>query len=339
MNWTNSFFTGLVFASFATSSLFSQPLRFPTSNRALLEPGGGAKFYAPTPGEDWTHGKYGCTRTDGRQFHEGIDILRVGTDKRGEPIDPVLAAAAGSVAYVNARSSESNFGKYIVLRHDIEGIRIYTLYAHLNRIENGVKAGKSVQAGETIGLMGRTSNSKTRIARDRAHLHFEVTVVLNDQFARYHNSAYQGARNVHGLWNGRNLQGLDPADIFQRQAKEGRNFKLLNYIRYQPVMFRVLVRKPDFFYARFYRPLMRRNAAAEQAGIAGYEVAFNYAGVPCQLIPRSAAEFKSSAKYQLVDVDATEVQKHGCRGYVSRRGTNWTLSRGGTQLLDVLTYR
>ena len=117
-------------------SASAQLFRLPTSNRALFEKGGEARFFAPTVGRPWTSGMFGCVRTDGMQMHEGLDILSVQRDRRGEPTDPVAATADGVVAYVNAKSGLSNYGRYLILRHVIEGLEVYSLYAHLAQIRS-----------------------------------------------------------------------------------------------------------------------------------------------------------------------------------------------------------
>ena len=71
------------------------PLRLPTPNRALLQPGGEEDFFVGTAGHPYTHGMFGCTRTGGWQFHEGIDIRATARDQRNEPTDPVYATAQG----------------------------------------------------------------------------------------------------------------------------------------------------------------------------------------------------------------------------------------------------
>ena len=116
----------------------------PTANRAIYEPGGEEKFFVPTPGKTWTSGTFGCVRTEGWQIHEGLDIRCLQRDKHGEPIDPVMATADGTVVYINIHATLSNYGIYIILRHQIDGLEIYSLYAHLQEVRAGLKTGQSV---------------------------------------------------------------------------------------------------------------------------------------------------------------------------------------------------
>src|SRR5688572_28089220 len=113
-------------------------------------------------------------------MHEGLDIRCIKRDKRREPIDPVMASADGTVAYINQRVSASNYGKYVVLRHVIEGMDVFTLYAHLSEFAPGLTRGKAVRTGETIATMGRTSNTRERISLERAHVHFEMNLFVSD---------------------------------------------------------------------------------------------------------------------------------------------------------------
>ena len=86
-------------------------------------------------------------RSDGWQIHEGLDIRCLQRDRHGEPTDPVMATANGTVAYINNRPSLSNYGNYIVLRHQIEGMEIYSLYAHLHSIRDGLEGWPKCRAG------------------------------------------------------------------------------------------------------------------------------------------------------------------------------------------------
>ena len=134
-----------------STSAFAQPFQLPTANRTLFNQGGGEKFFVGTTGRTWESGTFGCVRSEGWQMHEGLDIRSVQRDRRGEPLDPVLASADGTVAYMNTRASASNYGKYAVLRHTIDGLEVFTVYAHLSALAGGLKTGQGVKAGQVIG--------------------------------------------------------------------------------------------------------------------------------------------------------------------------------------------
>jgi peptidoglycan LD-endopeptidase LytH len=169
---------------------------FPTANRTLLDPDGGAeRFYVGTQGKEWTSGQFGCVRSDGYKFHEGDDIRCLTRDRRGEPIDEVMAAADGEVAYVNHHPGLSNYGNYIVLRHRMDAIETYTLYAHLSEIAPGIAPGAAVKTGQRIATMGRTSNTRQSITKERAHCHFEINLVANERFSEWFARTHRGERN------------------------------------------------------------------------------------------------------------------------------------------------
>ena len=89
-----------------------------------------------------------------RNYHDGIDIT-------AEEGIAVRASAAGRVIYAEAGPSE--YGNTVIIHH---GERWTTIYAQLSRIT--VKNGERVKAGERVGLVGHSGNS-----RDDG-LHFEV---------------------------------------------------------------------------------------------------------------------------------------------------------------------
>jgi murein DD-endopeptidase MepM/ murein hydrolase activator NlpD len=311
------------------------PFQLPTANHALFEPGQELKFFAPTaPEKPWTSGSFGCVRSDGWQMHEGLDILHLQTDRHGEPADPVMATADGTVMYVSTKAALSNYGKYIVIRHIVEGLEIYSLYAHLSAIQPGIAAGAAVKAGQVIATMGRTSNTSETITKDRAHCHFELNVFVNERFQRWYNQYYTGQRNDHGIWNGRNLNGLDPREILL--AEHSGKFSILNFVRSQTELCRVLVLAKDFPYLKRYAPLVLKNPRAEKEGVAGYEVALNYNAVAFALMPRAASEIKGTGKIQLLSVNAAEEEAHHCRKLVVQRRGNWQLTEDGRREVELL---
>jgi murein DD-endopeptidase MepM/ murein hydrolase activator NlpD len=331
------FVCGFLFL-FCTCALAHSPFQFPTANHFLYERGSELKFFAPTaPDKPWTSGSFGCVRDNGWRLHEGLDILHLQTGKRGEPTDPVMATADGTVAYFSAKPSLSNYGNYIVIRHIVGGIEIYSLYAHLSAVQPGIIVGKSIKAGEIIGTMGRTSNAET-IAKDRAHVHFELNLLVNDNFAAWFKTASPGQRNDHGEFNGQNLNGLDVREILLREHGTNANFSLLNFLRSQTELCRVLVRATDFPYLKRYPMLVLKNPVAEKEGVAGYEIALNYNGLAFALMPRAASEIKSRAKFQLLSVNEAEERANPCRRLVVQRNGHWELANEGLRELGLLIY-
>jgi murein DD-endopeptidase MepM/ murein hydrolase activator NlpD len=329
---------GALAAGLQLASTSAQPFQLPTANRAIFEPGGEERFFVPTVGKTWESGTFGAVRSNGHQFHEGLDIRCLQRDRRGEPTDPVMASASGTVAYINANAALSNYGKYVILRHNIEGLDVYTLYAHLSAVRAGLRPGTPVQAGEPIAVMGRTANTREGISKERAHVHFEIDLLLNSRFADWYRKFQPGLRNDHGGWNGQNLRGLDPRLILLAQQREGAAFSLLAFIKDQTELCRVQVRDTDFEWLRRYPQLTVRNLVAEKEGVAGYELVLNYVGVPIRVIPRTASELKSKARFYLVSVNAVEQQKNPCCKLVTQRRGRWELANNGQKLLSLLTY-
>lgn len=331
------FASGLIVA-LAAAEGSAQPFHLPTANRAIYEPGAGEKYFVGTVGKAWTSGTFGCVRTEGWQLHEGLDIRCLERDKRGEPVDPVLSTADGTVAYINTRPSLSNYGNYLILVHQIDGVQIYSLYAHLKEFQPGLRVGQAVKAGEQVATMGRTSNTAQTISKDRAHVHFELDLALNDRFTEWYRKASPGQRNDHGAWNGQNLVGLDPRLVLLAQKQQGAGFRLTDFLRNQTELCRVVVRDTEFPWLKRYPALIKANPVAKKEGIAGYELALNYAGLPFELIPRAASEIKGKSKFQLLSVNAAERQKNPCRKLVVQKGARWELANNGLRLLELLTY-
>jgi len=91
-------------------------------------------------------------------FHAGLDFP-------GRYGQPILAAAAGRIAYVGQRQG---YGNVVEVDH---GHGIMTRYAHLSGFTGRV--GQQVERGQQVGRMGSTGRSTG------THLHFEVR--LHDQ--------------------------------------------------------------------------------------------------------------------------------------------------------------
>ena len=68
------------------------------------------------------------------------------------------------------------------------------------------------------------------------------------------------------------------------------------------------------------------------------KIAFNFNGVPFQLVPRAASEIKGGGRIQLLHVNAAEAQSHGCRHLVRMGRKGWELAPKGTTLVESLIY-
>ena len=224
-------------------------LVLPTENTALLEkqPAGYFQFVDRTfEGEKttpWEGGQFGFVRDPRRigsaiayaRFHEGLDVKPLRRDAKGEPLDEVRAIATGQVMYVTASAGLSNYGRYIVVRHDFEGTgAFFSLYAHLR--EARVQAGDVVKAGQGIGLMGYTGAG---IDQRRAHLHVELNMLLSSDFDAWHQASFS-TPNHHGIYNGINLLGLDLQGLFLATAKNPQ-LSIPEFVRGNEAAFRVRV--------------------------------------------------------------------------------------------------
>ena len=90
------------------------------------------------------------------------------------------------------------------------------------------------------------------------------------------------------------MNGLDPREILLQEHAQAEKFSLLNFIRSQTELCRVLVRATNFPYLKRYSMLVLRNPTAEKEGVAGYEITLNYNGVAFALMPRANETLQKS---------------------------------------------
>jgi peptidoglycan LD-endopeptidase LytH len=312
----------LILLLLVASAVRAERIEFvwPTPNKAWERGRPIDDFIQPTAAGDPESGTFGCVRSHGAQFHEGLDIRPVSRDRSGEPADPVFAAMRGVVRYVSHSPGGSNYGRYIVIEHPDLRPAVYTLYAHLARIEPGVRPGVSVAAGQTIGLMGRSSSGQA-IPRERGHLHFEIGLRVTDSFDSWYLTKRFGSRNEHGNFNGMNLMGLDPLEFLRlwrlRQVDDFQQF-----LDRQVVAVRVRVvttRVPDFI--QRYPSLLRRPMPAGLVG--GWEIECNWTGIPFAWAPLTPGQVMGlrPGTVQVLEASDAVVRGHRCKHLVrSGRG-------------------
>jgi murein DD-endopeptidase MepM/ murein hydrolase activator NlpD len=122
----------------------------------------------------------GAERDDGTRTHRGVDLESL-------PGEPVRAVADGRVSFAGVdlpghqshvnvakdgydahpRDSLGAGGRYVCIRHSLEGDDLRTCYMHLEEVH--VEHGQEVTRGEQLGTVGRTG-----MQRSAAHLHLEV---------------------------------------------------------------------------------------------------------------------------------------------------------------------
>lgn len=306
---------------------------WPTPNPAYFEGRSITEFIQPTAAGEPESGLYGCRRSGGRQFHEGLDLKPVKRDRRGEPADPVFAAMNGVVRYISRTPGNSNYGRYVVLEHPDADPAVYTLYAHLADVAPGLSPGMAVTRGQTLGLMGRSS-SEQAIPRERGHLHFEMGVVLSQNFESWYDWKKFGSRNMHGNYNGMNLVGFDPMEFFDEyRARRVDNFREFFAHMRTAVRLRVAMRGvPD--YVRRYPSLMAKPLPDGQL-VGGWEVRVNEMGVPFSFTPLTPMDLMNlgAGEVRLLEVDEDLLRHHRCKSLAVARRGEW---RPGRDLQEVL---
>lgn len=329
----------LLFAAlglFATSVQAQRiELAWPTPNTAFRDGRPIEAFIQPTVSGLVTSGLFGCVRSEGTQFHEGIDLFPIARDRRGEATDKIFAALPGVVRYINERVGDSSYGRYVVLEHPGFTPAIYTLYAHLSAVAPGLKEGDRVASGEAFATMGRSAGGYS-IPKERAHLHFEFGVRVTDSFQPWYQFKEFGSPNKHGIWNGMNLLGFDPLDFFERfRAREVNNFQEYFVRMGAAVRVRVAGSKvPDF--VERYPSLLTAPLPAE--GVAGWEVAFNQTGLPFSWTPLNATEAAGlrAGWPQVVHVDEDLVRAGRCKALVTKRRAGFVPGRDLENVLQML---
>ncbi len=320
----------IIFALFvlAVAALRAERIDFawPTPNHAWLEGRPRQDFIQPTESGETESGCFGCVRSNGDQFHEGIDLKPVQRDERGEPLDQVFAALPGVVRYVNLRPGESTYGRYIVIEHPGATPAIYTLYAHLASVAPGVAPGARVERGQIIAQMGHSAGGYP-IPRERAHLHFEMGVMVTRDFQAWYDWKKYPSPNEHGIWNGINLMGFDPLDFLEKfRAHEVDNFQEY-FARMQPaVRVRIATGLVPDFVIRY--PSLLTKPLPSDGRVAGWEMACDWTGLPFAWTPLAPAEIAGLTPNQPVVTwaDPESQRRHRCKTLVRLIGPGYAIA-------------
>lgn len=334
MKW--GFFIGLL----AIANLKAQALELvlPTENDHLFS-GQLDRFYMYVDrtfeGEvtkPWEGGSFGFVRTPIRvngdvvltKFHEGIDIAPIKRDKAGNPLDLVMSISGGKVVHASDIAGRSNYGRYVVVEHEWEKSKVYSLYAHLGEIT--VQVGDAVKAGSVLGRMGYTGAG---INRTRAHLHLELGFMMSLRYEDWHKQNF-ASPNYHTNFNGINLAGVDIASFFLAH-RENPNLSFSEFVMSRPVQFKVAVpagkAEPEFL-VRY--PWMKR---AGDATVNSWDIGFTATGHVVSFTPSSRVVNQPTVSH----IRPAEMnQSYLTRGLISGNGNQVSLTRDGSRLVALI---
>jgi len=312
----------------------------PTDQDRLLETES-TEVYMPTASGRVESALFGSVRTRNfgntlrAAFHEGIDIAPMRRDARGRPLDEIYAAADGRVAFINPTGGASSYGIYVVLAHDDLLGEYYTLYAHMASVPRSLRVGQRVKAGHVLGVMGNTAN--TGIPMVRAHLHFEILLMMNRRFDRWF-AAQQltGIRDIHHGWN---MHGINPLTPWLRaQERSGKPYLCMaSYVPGIPPAFELVVRtqRPLDYFRRY--PLLWQGPVASGGGPVVLNV--SESGLPIQGRAATPEEIEllGSDDTHVLTVDPDVLGRNG-RYLIRRSGSQWQITDEGRRWLSILRY-
>ena len=340
---------GTVPAAGQTTPPVPLEISLPTDNEALFR-GDGPAFYQRTnrsvkPGFEppWMGGKYGFVR-NGMQtrwgilylrFHEGIDIRPLRRNRNGEPLDEVRSPADGTVVHASNVSRHSSYGRYVVIEHWWRGSPFYTLLAHLNTVD--VAVGQEVRRGDRIGLLGYTG---VGINRTRAHVHFEINLLLNQNFQQCYAKHFPSEQNRHGIFNGLNLAGADVAELFLK-LEEDPSYSVRELVQDTPGFFAVTVPANGMLDILWRYPWLSPQLKnwLPEFGVPGdlaasWEITFTRAGLPVRI---DALSHEVSGRSVRILESTNVPYRYETRGLVGGSGNSPSLTNQGHRLVDFVT--
>ena len=313
-------------------------LILPTSNDAIFR-GADSAFYMQTAAdrpEAWNSGKFGFVRnpratkegTIHMRHHAGIDIRPLYRDRQGRPLDSVLAVSDGTVVYTNDTAGHSNYGKYVVIEHIWDGAPYYSLYAHLNEI--WVDSGAYLEQGAPLGRLGYTGAG---INRQRAHLHFEINVLLNEDFDLWFPTVYKRDANRHGRYNGLNMMALDVAALYLA-LRDDPSLTIPEFLASERPFYTVtLPRSATIDMARRYRWMLTERPRPEHQS---WTIHFARHGLPLRIEP--STEIVERPRPFVAEISSLPY-RWLTKSIIAGYGENYSLSKEGERLIDLMTAR
>jgi murein DD-endopeptidase MepM/ murein hydrolase activator NlpD len=115
------------------------------------------------------------TGDEPRRLHLGVDIwAKAGT--------PVYAPISGHIHSFRDNNHFGDYGPTIILKHELDGLDLYTLYGHLNRKSlEGLAMGDPITKGHQIAVFGNQDEN----GHWPPHLHFQLMFDMEGCFGDY----------------------------------------------------------------------------------------------------------------------------------------------------------
>ncbi len=184
------------------------------------------------------------------------------------------------------------------------------------------RPGQSVRQGEALGIMGFTGAG---IDRERAHIHFEVCMMLNRNFEGWHDVNFPKDPNRHGIYNGLNLAGADPAALLLAVHRNPA-FKISDFFAGAEPAFKITVKNSTNFYlVRAYPWLV---PAGEITNPLAWTITFSRYGVPIRI---------EAATISITEPIVTWVKETGSLMPESQK--NWSVGPAGSPRLTASGLR
>lgn len=143
-----------------------------------------------------------------------------GTDYAAQTGTPIKSTGDGKIIFAGRKGG---YGKVVIIQH---GQSISTLYAHMSKYAKGIRSGRRVSQGQTIGYVGSTGMASG------PHLHYEFRVngihknpltvklpkaypVREDEIGRFKEHANMAVAQLQTFAEGFQLAQADEAETLQ----------------------------------------------------------------------------------------------------------------------------
>jgi len=115
------------------------------------------------------------TEDEPRRLHLGVDIW-------GDAGTPVFCPIAGQVHSFRDNDHHGDYGPTIILKHNLEGLELFSLYGHLSRKDlESLREGDTIPIGKQLGNFGTADEN----GHWPPHLHFQLMFDMEGWWGDY----------------------------------------------------------------------------------------------------------------------------------------------------------